>query len=31
LAARSAGAQLPKGPMPQGAKMRSVQRAMRRR
>jgi uncharacterized protein DUF4191 len=31
LAARSAGAQMPKGPMPQGAKMRSVQRAMRRR
>ncbi|MPZ81647.1 MAG: DUF4191 family protein [Actinophytocola sp.] len=31
LAARSAGTQLPKGPMPQGAKMRSVQRAMRRR
>jgi hypothetical protein len=31
LAARSAGAQLPKGPMPQGAKMRNVQRAMRRR
>jgi len=31
LAARSAGAQMPKGPMPSGAKMRSVQRAMRRR
>ncbi len=31
LAARSAGPQMPKGPMPQGAKMRSVQRAMRRR
>ena len=31
LATRSAGAQMPKGPMPQGAKMRSVQRAMRRR
>ena len=27
----SRGAALPKGPMPQGAKMRNVQRAMRRR
>jgi hypothetical protein len=31
LATRAAGPQMPKGPMPQGAKMRSVQRAMRRR
>lgn len=31
LASRNAGTQMPKGPMPQGAKMRSVQRAMRRR
>ncbi len=31
LAQRAAGPQMPKGPMPQGAKMRSVQRAMRRR
>lgn len=31
LAQRATGPQMPKGPMPQGAKMRSVQRAMRRR
>lgn len=31
LASRSAGAAMPKGPLPQGAKMRNVQRAMRRR
>jgi hypothetical protein len=31
LASRASGPQMPKGPMPQGAKMRSVQRAMRRR
>jgi len=27
----SRGAQLPKGPLPQGAKMRNVQRTIRRR
>lgn len=31
LASRGAGAAVPKGPLPQGAKMRNVQRAMRRR
>lgn len=31
LASRGAGAALPKGPLPQGAKMRNVQRTMRRR
>jgi hypothetical protein len=31
LASRGAGAAMPKGPIPQGAKMRNVQRAMRRR
>jgi hypothetical protein len=31
LASRSAGAAMPKGPLPQGAKIRNVQRAARRR
>jgi hypothetical protein len=31
LSSRSGGAQMPRGPLPQGAKMRSVQRTVRRR